>query len=310
MIQALCLENFNGKIINNENLASHSTYKIGGPAKFFAFVNDEQSLQNLIKKAKKCNINWTIIGGGSNFLFSDEGFDGLIIKLDGDFKKFSFNKQSNICCCGAGVKTQKIYNEFQKNCLSGLEFCAGIPGTIGGATKMNAGMKNEWISQSLKSVRIINSQGEIRNLDAKNMKWGYRYSEIDDCEVILSVEIEYKKIASEQEKQNFEKISVDYKQMRQSKQPYGSFCCGSVFKNPQDNFAGKLIEDAGFKGKSIGGASVSDIHCNFIVNNNNAKASDVVCLIQAIQRDVYEKNNIKLMPEVKFLGFKDKVSLF
>lgn len=309
-MEELKIEGFNGRIKKDEPMSKHTTYHIGGPAKYFVYVNDAQNLHDTVVYGKENKIPWIIVGDGSNYLVSDEGFDGAIVKLAGDFNKFSFDMNRKICTVGAGVRTAKIYNEFQKNYYKGLGYCVGIPGTIGGAVKMNAGRKRQWISSSLTSVQIMTSDGEVQNLKATDLEWGYRFSPIKDDEIVLQVNMKFKPTKSENEREYMRNRARLMTLERRSHQPVGALCCGSVFKNPPDNFAGKLIEDAGFKNAKVGGAQVSDVHSNFIVNTGNAKASDVVELIRQIQQKVYDNTKIKLIPEVQFLGFKEEVSLF
>ena len=159
------IDNFDGQIFENEPLSNYCTYKIGGPAKYLAKVNDEKSLTSLIKYAEENKIESFILGGGSNILFSDDGFDGLVIVLDGKFKDINIDKTAGICEFGAGVSLAKALNESLNNNLAGLEFCAGIPGTVGGAVRMNAGRKTEWMSSVVLSVKVINDNNEVEELN-------------------------------------------------------------------------------------------------------------------------------------------------
>lgn len=290
----------------DEPLSKHCTYGIGGAAKYFAKVNDFNSLSELIKIANEKDIRWFILGSGTNLLISDNGFDGLVINLDGDFKKIEFN---NYCVCGAGVLLAKVLEEFKANSYKGFEFATGIPGTVGGAVKMNAGRKDEWLSKQLVSIKLCDSKGNIKDLDAHEMKWGYRTSEIKDDEIVLEATFTFEACKNDEERKAMLDKIEKFKENRNISQPVGK-SCGSVFKNPDDLFAGQLIEESGFKGQVIGGAQVSPLHANFIINNGDAKASDVVSLIQEIQKKVYQDRNVKLISELRFLGFSEDVSLF
>lgn len=300
------LKAFNIELSYDELLSKHCSYGIGGPAKYFAVVKDFDSLSQLIKIANEKDIKWFILGSGTNLLISDNGFDGLVIKLDGDFNNIELN---DYCVCGAGVLLAKVLEEYKNNSYKGMEFVSGIPGTVGGAVKMNAGRKEEWLSKQLVSIKICDSEGNINKKDTSEMKWGYRASEIKDDEIVLSATFSFEACKNDEDKKVMLDSIEKYKESRSSSQPSGR-SCGSVFKNSDDLFAGQLIEEAGFKGQEIGGAIVSPLHANFILNKGNAKASDVVALIQAIQNKVYEDRNVKLIPELRFLGFSEDVSLF
>lgn len=303
------IENFNGEVFESEDLSKHTTYKIGGPAKYFAIVNDIESLQNILQLANSKNIAYEIIGGGSNLLVADNGYDGLIIKLSGTFQSINFDKETKLCNCGASCILRNILSEYFNNNYKGIEFLAGIPGTLGGAIKMNAGRKTDWISQAIHSVTVLDSDLSIKEYLASNLDWSYRKSSFKENQIILSAKLKFE-IASSEDLENAKQIVEEYNLTRKETQPIDKLCCGSVFKNPTNYSAGKLIEEVGLKSFSIGDAEVSAKHANFIINKGNARAKDVVALIQKIQQEVFDKFEIKLYPEVKFLGFNDKCSLF
>lgn len=241
-------------------------------------------------------------------LVSDEGFDGIIIKLAGDFASIKIDDE-NFCKCGAAVSTAKLHNFYLDNNLEGAEFLAGIPGSIGGAIKMNAGTKDVGISSILQEITLIDNSLEIKTIAAELIDWQYRNSSIKNDEIILSAKFKFNKVSDAKIDEIKSKISQMNERRRES-QPIGMPSCGSVFKNPVGNSAGKLIEEAGLKGKEIGGAMISDVHANFIVNINCASAQDVVSLIQLAQKEVFEKFSVKLQTELKFLGFDKQCSLF
>lgn len=301
------IDNYKDGMFFDEVMSKHTTYKIGGPARIFTEAWTISHLQIILENAKNENLKVFIIGGGSNLLVSDDGFDGIVIQLKNSFQEIKLDESKNVYQCGAAVKTSNIVKEYLANKHKGAEFLAGIPGTIGGAVKMNAGRKDDWISSIIESVTILDTYGNVFERNVGEFEWGYRSSSIKDDEIILSVNLKYQVCL------DISSIKEEVKNLteeRKSNQPLNKLSCGSVFKNPKDNSAGKLIEEAGFKGKSVGGAKVSDVHANFIINENNARANDVLSLIQQIQNAVYEKFDIKLIPEVKFLGFKEKCSLF
>ncbi len=241
-------------------------------------------------------------------MFSDDGFDGLVIVLDGDFKNINIDKSSGYCEFGGAVSLAKALNEALNNNLAGLEFCAGIPGTVGGAVKMNAGRKTRWMSSVLLSVKVINQNTEVEELSVFGDEWDYRTSPfLDELVISATLSLDF---ASDDEINQIRKEIDQMNEHRRATQPVSKASCGSVFKNPEGKSAGELIESCDLKGVSIGGAKVSDLHANFIVNENNATANDVVALIEKIQQAVYDKAGIKLEPELKFIGFSEEVGLF
>lgn len=301
------IDNYKDGMLFDEKMSKHTTYKIGGPARIFTEAWTISHLQLILENAKNENLKVFIIGGGSNLLVSDDGFDGIVIKLNNGFNEINLDESNNVYNCGAAVKTSNLVKNYLTNTHQGAEFLAGIPGSIGGAIKMNAGRKEAWISSIIENITTIDLDGNIIERNVDEFNWGYRYSSIKDDEIVLSANLKYEKCT---DISAIEKEVARLNEERKSSQPIGKLCCGSVFKNPKDNSAGKLIEEAGFKGKSVGGAKVSDVHANFIINENNASASDVLNLIQQIQTAVYDKFDVKLIPEVKFLGFNEKCSLF
>lgn len=291
-------------------MANHTSYKIGGPAKYFAEVSNIDDLLTVIDWAKNNKIEWFVIGSGSNLLVSDDGFDGLIIKLVEDFCQITYNQEQNLYICGAGVSLGKLVNFCKSNSLIGSEFLCGIPGKIGGAVKMNAGLKTDWISSLIKWVKILNNDGSVCAYDKNEITWKYRHSSIDNDQIILEVGIRLNKAKDKEEQVVSIKKIESLLKTRKEKQPYQYPSCGSVFKNPENHYSAKLIEDAGLKGFCLGGAQVSEKHANFIINKDKASAKDIVYLIQKIQNAVYKKNGIMLYPELKFLGFNEECSLF
>lgn len=303
-------EKFDKLVCLDVLLSEFSSYKIGGPAKYFGKPKNLEELRFLIDFATNNNINWFVIGSGSNILFSDIGYDGLIIKLSGDFNNINFDKQRSILVCGAGVSLAKIVNYCKENSLIGAEFLCGIPGKLGGAIKMNAGLKKEWISDILSWVKILNKDGSIKIYSQDQLQWGYRSSSIGDSQVVLEAAL--CPLHAKDDKQALDSIAKVEQLInsRKEKQPYQYPSCGSVFKNPEGQFSAKLIEQANLKEYSVGGAQVSAKHANFIINKNNATAKDVVDIVQKIQRTIYDKNDIMLYPELKFVGFNEECSLF
>lgn len=285
------------EIKKNELMKNHTSFKIGGPCDEFCEVNSVQEIKELIKYAKDKKIDCTIIGNGSNLLVGDKGIRGLVIKVAKDFSEVSVNK--NIIVAQSGVLLSKLANIALKNNLSGLEFASGIPGTLGGAVYMNAGAYGGEMKDVIKKVTYLEA-GEIKTAENDELMFGYRKSLFTDKEdaVVLTVEMELQTAEDELIKEKME----DYAKRRTSKQPLSVPSAGSTFKRPEGFFAGKLIEDAGLKGYQIGGAQVSEKHSGFVINTGDAKAKDVLELIEYIQKTVFEKFGVKLDTEVKKLG--------
>lgn len=286
-------------ILENEPLSKHCSFKTGGPADFLVNIPNERALEAFLGEKP----DFFILGGGTNILFSDSGYRGIIVKLVGEFEKFSINANkgdSAELSCGGGAHTAAVVRAAAENGLSGLECCAGIPGTIGGAVFGNAGTKDRWIGDVLESAEIFikNSSGvyEKRVLKGCEIPFEYRTSGLEDC-IISKLDFTLKKEAENDIlKEIFESI-----EKRKKSQPLNFPNAGCIFKNPGGLSAGKLIDDAGLKGKKKGGAEISEVHANFIVNNGNAKASDILDLVYCARKTVKEKFNIDLELEIKIL---------
>jgi len=275
-------------------LAKYTTFKIGGPADFFVEVEKEEELVKLLKLLRELNLPYFILGGGSNLLVADEGFRGIVIKIA--------NCELRITNCkiiaGAGVSLGKLVELSAENSLTGLEFAAGIPGTVGGAVRGNAGAWGEAIGDKVKRVKVLTPQGEIKWIDASDCQFSYRQSRFKKTkEIIWEVELELEKGDRKEIKEKIEENLA--KRASQPKEP----SAGCIFVNPKPFPAGELIDKCGLKGKRIGDAQISPKHANFIVNLGNAKAADVIRLIKLIKEKVKEKFGINLEEEVFLLGF-------
>lgn len=281
------------KVRLNEPLAGRTTFKIGGPAKYFAHPCDIRDLKLLLKSAKGYKIPHLVIGCGSNLLVSDRGLDALVIKLDSPaFKKISFSADS--VRAGSGVAIRKLIDSSLRKNLSGLEFLAGIPGTLGGALLMNAGAWGQETGDLVEKIKVMDYNGRIKSLSRKDIKFGYRKSSLGKfiiLEAVLKLIKKDKKTISAAVKDNLE--------LRLRSQDYTCPSAGSIFKNPPGEAAGRLIEACGLKGARIGDACVSRKHANFILNKGNARASDILKLIRLIQAKVRDKFGIRLEPEIK-----------
>ena len=280
----------------NENMARYTTFKIGGNADFLVEVNNETELIKVYEFCRKNDTPLTVLGKGSNVLVSDDGIDGIVMLLSG-FDSITVNGDSIVC--GAGAPLTALCNCAAANSLSGLEFAFGIPGTVGGAVIMNAGAYDGEIKDVISSVRYLDTDGQIKTVTKDQMALGYRTSIFKtDGGIILSAEFTLKKGNDTDIKAKM----ADFMSRRKSKQPLEYPSAGSTFKRPEGYFAGALIQENDLKGFSVGGAKVSEKHAGFVINYNNATSQDVKKLMEEIQKRVYENNNVKLEPEVIFVG--------
>ena len=287
-----------GKVLINEKISNYTTYKVGGKVRAVCFPKGEEELVTLVKLLKERKVKYFVLGNGSNVLFSDNLYDGVIIKLD-NFNKI--NIQDNIIEVGAGYPLVKLSNDAMRNSLVGLEFASGIPGTVGGAVFMNAGAYGEEMSMIVESVRVLNSDCEIIELSNKEMEFSYRTSMLQNHLDYVCISTKLK--LSRGVKEEIEKVITERRAKRRETQPLTYPSAGSVFRNPPQMYAGKLIEDMGLKGFTVGKAMVSDKHANFIVNTGNAKASDIKKIIDTIKAKALTKYNIKLRVEQRLINW-------
>ncbi|CEN76942.1 UDP-N-acetylenolpyruvoylglucosamine reductase [[Clostridium] sordellii] len=281
----------------NEPMKNHISFKVGGPADFLLKPKTEDEIKRLIEFLKNENIPYIVIGNGSNLLVKDGGIRGVVIKIADNFNKFEIEDTKVIAQSGAllSFMGKAILNKS----LTGFEFAAGIPGTLGGAIAMNAGAYGGEMKDIVKSVRLMDSKGNIIELSNKEMEFEYRRSLISKSDyIVLSAIIELKE-------GNFDEIKGYMKELTKSrvtKQPLNLPSAGSTFKRPEGHFAAKLIEDSGLKGLTLGGARVSEKHSGFVVNIGDAKAKDIIELINVVKSTVYSKFGVMLEEEVKILG--------
>lgn len=280
-----------------EPLAGHTTFRIGGPADCFIRIESEDQLIRVRTYLKLVGIPVFVIGNGSNLLVSDEGFRGVILQFSEAMSEIRVEGSDIIAKAGATMAG--VARAALEHGLTGLEFAAGIPGTVGGGVVMNAGAYGGEMCQVVRRVTVISPEGETMELDNETMEFGYRNSSIKNSDFIVTeVLFELK----EGERESIRETMNDLAARRREKQPLEYPSAGSTFKRPEGYYAGKLIMDAGLKGFQCGGARVSDKHCGFIINTGNATAKDVHDLIAEVQRQVREKFHVKLEPEVLFLG--------
>lgn len=286
------------KIKYNEKMSKYTTMKVGGPCDCIIFPDEISKIKDAIDFCKNKKIAFYVIGNGSNLLVKDEGIQGVVIKLGHRFGKIEIDGEYILAYAGATMPA--LSQLAKKNSLKGLEFACGIPGTVGGGVKMNAGAYGSQISDVLYEVTYMDEKEEIKTIKNKDCSFGYRKSifTINPNYVILSAKFKLKKGDIDEIENKMKENSI----ARRTKQPleYPNF--GSVFKRPEGYFVGKLVDDAGLRGYKIGGAQVSTKHTGFIVNVDNATCKDVLDLIEYVQTTVYNKFNVKLTPEVIIIG--------
>ncbi len=293
------IKNNIGKYEKDVSLAHHTTYKVGGNAKLFVYPKDREKLIMLLRLLKSNNIQYKVLGNGSNTLFSDNEYDGVIIKLD-CLDKVTFFR--NIVKAEAGVNLIKLSNQTVRSGLAGLEFATGIPGTVGGAIFMNAGAYKSDMGYVTKSVEVLTPNLEIITMTNKEMDFHYRTSFLQKHKDYICLEATFQ--LRESDKKLLAEIVEDRKKRRLESQPLEYPSAGSVFRNPDNLFAGKLIEDLGYKGYSIGGAKVSEKHANFIINYNKATGEDIKKLIDFIKDEVKKNYDIDLKVEQEFVNWE------
>jgi UDP-N-acetylmuramate dehydrogenase len=287
-----------GTVKKDEELARHTTMKIGGPADLFIEPTSIEGLKKTMQLVQKYRVNWRAIGRGSNLLVSDQGIEGVVIKLGNNLKDMKLDGTQ--LTVGAGYSIVALAVLISKKGLSGLEFASGIPGSVGGAVYMNAGAHGSDISKILTDAHILFEDGSLQWLTNDEMEFSYRTSVLQRKRPGIVVEARFQ--LTEGDKEQIVAVMQKNKDYRKVTQPYDSPCAGSIFRNPLPHFAGKLIEEAGLKGFQIGGAQISEMHGNFIVNAGNAKASDVLQLIEYVKKTIMEKYNIQMETEVEIIG--------
>ena len=281
----------------NEQMSRHTTFRTGGPASLFLRPRTTEEIKGVLKLLKRAEVDFFILGNGSNLLVSDKGYDGVVISLS-NFADIQIEDETLINA-QAGAMNSAIASVARDNSLAGFEFAAGIPGTIGGAMIMNAGAYGGEMKDITKQVKVLTTDGEIIRLDNETMKFGYRTSAIKGKDfVVLSALLELKKGNKEEISAQMQELAIK----RKEKQPLEYPSVGSTFKRPEGYFAGKLIEDSGLRGFSVGDAAVSEKHCGFVINKGKATSADIFELIKRVQDKVYEDAGVKLEPEVIMLG--------
>ena len=280
-----------------EPLSAHTTFRVGGPADCLIEIQGTEQLCKIQSYLTKVGVPFFVLGNGSNLLVSDDGYRGVILRVGNHMNKVSVT--GNRLTVGAGARLTQVAKLAAKQGLSGLEFAAGIPGTVGGGVVMNAGAYGGEMSQVVSRVTVVNKEGELLELDNETMEFGYRKSTIKNQSFIVTeVAFDLQQKAGDE---IFAKME-DFNQRRREKQPLEYPSAGSTFKRPEGYFAGELIMKAGLRGFQLGGAQVSEKHCGFVINKGNATAADIMKVICHVQECVYERFQVRLEPEVIFLG--------
>ena len=289
-----------GKIIEDEPLYKHTTYKVGGPARIYLMVKDVDSLVKAIKYCNEHQVKYMVIGKGSNLLFADKEYEGVVISLNECFNEIKIN--GSVIKAQAGVSMISLSYQAAKVGLSGFEFMGGIPGSIGGGIFMNAGAYKYDIASVVKTVTLLNEKCEVVVYNREQMEFSYRHSICQDNKKLIVLEVEFELTAKDPNE--IKAILDKRKERRMSSQPWNMPSAGSVFRNPEDRAAWQYIDDCGLRGFEMGGAQVSPKHSNFIVNNGYASAKDIYDLIMLVQEKVATKFGIKLKREVELVNWE------
>jgi len=285
-----------GEVRAAEPMARHTTFRIGGRARYFITCDSLSDLKGALHVLSLADLEWIALGRGSNVLVSDSGWPGAVIVLGKEFRKHVVDG-THLHAGGGAVLAALVQEAYSKG-LSGLEFAVGIPGTVAGALAMNAGDRERWIGSIIESVTLFDPEDGLVALRGPEITWGYRKSSLPERGIIVEAVLK----VAEADRDTIRLAMDGSLRRRRRTQPIGAACAGSVFVNPEGDSAGRLIEAAGLKGARIGGAVISDVHANFIVNERDARAADVVALIRLIMSDVKDRYGIELKPEIRFLG--------
>lgn len=286
------------KRLENVDMREYTSFKAGGRAAEMVIVDNVEELQTVLKEIHQENRKWLMLGNGSNTLVSDKGFDGLVVKLGEGFAQVTV--ETDGLTCGTAALMSVVAKIALRESMTGFEPLSGIPGSLGGAVFMNAGAYDGEMKDIVEYVDLVSRDGEtIRRVSGEDMDFGYRHSILEETgEVAVSVKLKMPK-------GNPEEIGAKMQELmkrRNEKQPVQYPSAGSFFKRPTGYFAGKLVQDAGLKGLTVGGAQVSELHSGFVINKGGATATDIIELMHLVQNTVYDKFGVKLEPEVRIIG--------
>lgn len=286
----------NTTVLVEEPMSKHTTFKIGGPADIYV-EPVTADIVPIINYLRECDTEYMVIGNGSNILVSDDGIEGVVISLGR--KAGEINISDNKIIAGPGALLSQVANAAADAGLTGLEFASGIPGSIGGAVFMNAGAYGGEIKDVLETVDVLTNDLLVKTVDVKELDLSYRHSKLmEQGGYVLSATLKLEPGDKDEIKAKID----DIRSQRTAKQPLNYPSAGSTFKRPEGYFAGKLIDDAGLRGYTVGGAQVSEKHCGFVINKSDATASDVLQLMKNVDQIVYEKFGVHLTPEVRIIG--------
>lgn len=289
------------QVKRGEPLSRHTTFRVGGAAEYL-LTPDMQQIAELVALCRSYDLPLVVIGNGSNLLVSDEGLRGAVIEIGKHMS--GIRVEENMLFVQAGTLLSEAANAAARQKLTGMEFAAGIPGSVGGAVVMNAGAYGGEMKDILKSVRVLTRDGQIRERKAEELDLSYRHSRMmDEEEVVLEAVLALAPGDEGEIRARMEEL----KKKRVAKQPLEYPSAGSTFKRPEGHFAGKLIEDAELRGYRVGDAQVSEKHCGFVVNRGAASAADIVELMRRVRERVKERSGVELEPEVRLLGFPEDV---
>ena len=285
------------KASKNERLSDHISFKVGGPCPLLIEPKNENQLKDIITEIRKENIPFAVLGNGTNVLVSDGGIDKVIVKIGDEMTRLSLEGE-DVISCSAGTKVVTLCKFALENSLSGLEFAYGIPGTCGGAVFMNAGAYGGEVKDVLSEITYLTPDSELKTMSAEEAELSYRHSVFKEngC-IVVSAKFKLKKAPKEEIKN----AMTDFLSRRKDKQPLEYPSAGSTFKRPEGYYAGALIEQCGLKGKTVGGAQISEKHAGFLINKNNATAKDITDLINLTRETVKKETGVTLEPEVIIL---------
>ena len=298
------IKNFKGELKKNEPLRQHTSFRIGGPADILAYPTDREDLVALLREIRKQQTACFILGGGTNLLVRDGGFRGVVVslqrmdavRLDREYR--SVGGSFAVLSAEAGAALAKLHSFALERSLTGLEFATGIPGTVGGAVCMNAGTSAGEVGDIIESVTLVAPGGELVTRAREEMGFGYRTANIPEGHIVVQASVVLRRDDGEKIRERVRELQ----EMRKLRQPWSAPNAGSIFKNPYEEAAGKLIETAKLKGKRVGDAEVSDKHANFILNKGKATARDVLDLMEIVKQSVLETHGVRLEPEIKIIG--------
>ncbi|MDP2182489.1 MAG: UDP-N-acetylmuramate dehydrogenase [Actinomycetota bacterium] len=288
-----------GSVRRSEPMTRHTTYRIGGPAALFVVCDTVSDIAHTLRVLSEEGVDHTVMGKGSNILVSDAGYDGAVVVLGREFKRHSV--EGTQIRSGAGVILAAVVQDAFSRGFAGMEFAVGIPGTVGGALAMNAGSRDDWIGHRVENVTLFNPARGLFAVRGSEVAWGYRCTDLTYRGLIVECVLR----AEDGDKERIQRTMESGLRRRKATQPLGVPCAGSVFMNPPGDSAGRLVESVGKKGACVGGARVSEVHANFIVNEGGASARDVCALIQQVRDAVRDGHGIELQTEIRFLGTFD-----